>query len=235
MQKSAVNFKADSFHCPHCKVYAKQEWYNLAKGHLSEKGVDYYEGFVPGFSLSLCLRCGNYALWLDDKMVYPGSSIAPLPATAMPMSVKEDFLEGRNVVNASPRAAGALLRLALQKLMLCLGESGKNLDNDIANLARKGLPKKIYKALEALHVIGNEAVHPGTMSAKDDMNTAIALFNLLNMMVDIMISQPKNFNEICRRIPKSKKRNKGSRKKQKKRQRKAKKWQPVLKPTILYR
>jgi len=235
MQKSVLSVKADCFHCPHCRVYAKQEWYNIAKGHLSEKGVGYYEGFVRDLSLSFCSKCGKYALWLDDKMIYPASSIAPLPADAMPTDVKEDFLEGRNVVNASPRAAAALLRLALQKLIIHLGESGKNLDDDIANLARKGLPKKIYKALEAVRVIGNEAIHPGIISPKDDINTTIALFNLLNMIVDIMILQPKKFNEIYSKIPKSKKPTKKSRRKRKKKQKRAKKWESIPKPTILYR
>lgn len=236
MQKSALGFKADVFHCPHCRAYTKQEWYNAAKGHLSDKGVGYYEGFLENLFLSVCSRCRKYTLWLDEKMIYPVSSVAPWPIEDMPANVKDDYLEGRNVVNASPRAAAALLRLALQKLMVHLGESGKSLDEDLADLTRKGLPKKIRGALDAVRVVGNDAVHPGEINSKDDTYTAIALFNLLNMIVEVMISQPKKVNDLCTKLPnstmkpvrKSNKKGAGAR-------RRTKKWEPIPKPTILYR
>lgn len=236
MQKSALGFRADAFHCPYCRVYAKQEWYDVAKGHLSEKGVGYYEGFLEDLFLSACSRCRKYALWLDEKMIYPVSSVAPLPIEDMPVNVKDDFLEGRNVVNASPRAAAALLRLALQKLMVHLGESGKRLDDDLADLTRKGLPKKIRSALDAVRVVGNDAVHPGELNSKDDTYTAISLFNLLNMIVEVMILQPKKVNDLYTKLPNSKTPPiKKSNKKATKKQKRAKKWEPIPKPTILYR
>ena len=78
-------------------------------------------------------------------MIYPVSSKAPLPVEDMPKDVKEDFIEARNIVNASPRSAAALLRLSLQKLMIHLEEKGKDLNEDIKNLVKKGLPQKIKK------------------------------------------------------------------------------------------
>ena len=36
---------------------------------------------------------------------------------------------------------------------------------------------------------------------KDDADTAIALFELLNMIVDVMITQPKRVDEIYGKIP----------------------------------
>ena len=120
----------------------------------------------------------------------------------MPEDVKEDYEEARLVVEVSPRSAAALLRLALQKLMRHLGESGENLNDDIANLVKKGLPEKIQKALDALRVIGNNAVHPGELDLRDDKETALALFELLNMIVEVMITQPKKVNEIYDKLPK---------------------------------
>jgi len=148
-----------------------------------------------------CPHCKNYAIWIQEKIVYPESSPAPLPIEDMPEDVKEDYLEARSVVNSSPRGAAALLRLALQKLMIHLGEKGKNLNEDIANLVKKGLPEKIKKALDAVRVIGNNAVHPGEITLKDDKETAIALFELLNMIVEIMITQPKKVDQIYDKIP----------------------------------
>ncbi len=134
-------------------------------------------------------------------MIYPTGSIAPLPSEDMPEDVKADFNEARAIVQASPRAAAALLRLALQKLTIHLGGKGKNLNEDIKNLVRKGLPPKVERALDVVRVIGNNAVHPGKIDLRDDLDTAILLFELLNMIVDTMITQPRKVDEIYNKLP----------------------------------
>jgi len=90
-------------------------------------------------------HCNKYTIWIDKILIYPQSSSAPEPIEDMPEEVKQDYLEAKNIVNLSPRAAAALLRLALQKLMIHLGERGKNLNEDIASLVKKGLPKRFKK------------------------------------------------------------------------------------------
>ena len=237
LQEQILGFRAESFRCPHCGIYAKQEWYNVARGHLSEEGIGYYEGFLMDIHLSFCSRCGKYTLWADGRMVYPVSSIAPLPVENMPENVKEAFLEGRDVVNASPRAAAALLRIALLKLMIHLGESGKNLDDDIANLVRKGLPKKIRKAVTAVRFIGSDAVRPGEIDSRDNTYAAVALCDLLNMIVEVMISQPKKVSELYGKLPSSKKRTTKKRKKTShtRRRKRKKKQKKVDECSIFYR
>ncbi len=206
-------FEADAFHCPCCGAYAHQKWNKVIVQNAD--AVDSYK--IKDLSVSFCVRCNEYALWHtsymetgdlpyeEHKMIYPVSSIAPLPTEDMPEDVKTDFKEARNIVNASPRAAAALLRLALQKLMVHLGEKGENINSDIAELVKKGLPEKVQKALDGVRVIGNNAVHPGKIDLKDDKQTAITLFELLNMIVEVMITQPKKVDEIYDMIPDSKK------------------------------
>jgi hypothetical protein len=232
LQNPTLDFKANAFHCPNCGVYTKQEWYNLAKGVISEKGFDYYEGFISDLYLSLCTQCKRYALWLNDKIIYPALSIAPWPIEDMPLIVKDDFLEARGIINTSPKAASALLRLGLQKLMAYLGESGKNMELDISSLIKKGLPDKFRDALWAVRVIGIDAVHPGEISLKDDVDTAIALFNLTNMIVESTISQQRKVNQLYTTLPNPKPARK---RKTRKKPRKSKKREVIPKPTILYR
>lgn len=188
----APKFEADGFHCPHCDVYAHQKWFPMFSWSKKE---------FEDLSCSICERCGQYTVWFGNGMIYPSASTAPLPSEDMPGAVKEDFLEARNIVNSSARAAVALLRLALQKLMIELGEKGKKLDDDIGNLVKKGLPEKIQKALDVVRVIGNNAVHPGQIDLTDDAKTAIVLFELLNMIVESQIAQPKRVDEIFGSLP----------------------------------
>jgi hypothetical protein len=53
-------------------------------------------------------------------------------------------------------------------------------------------------------VIGNEAVHPGTLDLKDDLDTATKLFGLVNITAEQMISNPKHVKEIYAKLPESK-------------------------------
>ena len=62
----------------------------------------------------------------------------------------------------------------------------------------------IQKALDAVRVIGNEAVHPGTLDLKDDRDTAIKLFKLVNIIADQVISNPKHVEEVYGQIPEAK-------------------------------
>ena len=50
--------------------------------------------------------------------------------------------------------------------------------------------------LDTLRVFGNSAVHPGELDLKDDRSTAEKLFSLVNMIVDVMISQPKIISDL---------------------------------------
>ena len=106
-------FESVAFNCPHCDVYAYQEWRDIIATRNPGSPIN-----INDLKVCFCTKCKNYTLWINDKMIYPKSSAVPLPCDDMPDNVKFDYLEARMIFNESPRGAGALLRLALQKLMV---------------------------------------------------------------------------------------------------------------------
>lgn len=134
-------------------------------------------------------------------MLFPTSGTVPLPNEDMPDDIKRDYNEARSILEISPRGAAALLRLAIQKSCVFLGEKGKNLNADISNLVKKNLPVKVQKSLDYVRVVGNNAVHPGTIDMKDNKEIAEKLFDLVNLITEVMISQPKHVDELYESLP----------------------------------
>lgn len=190
-----------AFHCPSCKAYANQLWGNA---HASFGGGGFSK--IEGVTFAWCTHCHNESIWVGNKLIYPASTQAPPPNADLPEHILLDYDEASRIVGDSPRGAAALLRLCIQKLCKQLGESGKNINNDIAALVKKGLSPTIQKSLDLVRVIGNEAVHPGTIDLNDEPETAIALFNLVNIITEAMITQPKMIESLYESLP-SEKRN----------------------------
>lgn len=185
-------FEASAFNCPHtlCGAYAQQTWgdvYFMPEGAFVKIDIG---------KAVRCSHCNRFSVWVDEAIVYPSGSPAPRPHQDLPTAIIEDFEEARQIVLASPRGAAALLRLCIQKLCIHLGEPGKDLNSDIASLVEKGLPEKIQKALDLVRVVGNNAVHPGQIDIADDPATALRLFSLLNLITDVMISQPSQVDSL---------------------------------------
>lgn len=159
---------------------------------------------VHNLNISKCFSCDEIAVWVHDKLVFPAATEGPVPNPDLPDGVRRDYEEAGKILHISPRGSAALLRLAIQKLCAALGEKGKNIDEDIASLVKKGLSPLVQKALDSVRVIGNEAVHPGTLDLKDDRDTAIDLFRLVNIIAEQMISNPKHVEEVYRKLPAAK-------------------------------
>ena len=187
-----------SFTCPHCNTVSYMEY---GEHHFQRDFVR--NDFVNNLTIARCTNCGKKIIWIDDEYIYPQKQ-AVEPNEDMPSSVKSLFEEAGNVYTLSPRAACALLRLAIDRLCNELGENDRDINKNIGKLVSRGLPLRIQQALDVVRVVGNKAVHPGTIAFDvDDEQTAIMLMNLINMIVEYMISQPKQINEMFNQLPDS--------------------------------
>ncbi len=153
---------------------------------------------------SKCFNCKKIAVWVHRSLVFPPQRTGVAPNSDLPPEISRDFEEARSILGLSPRGAAALLRLCVQKLCAFLGEKGKNIDDDIASLVSKGLNPLVQQALDIVRVIGNEAVHPGTIDIRDDPDTAHELLVLVNLIADQMISHPKAVSEMYAKLPETK-------------------------------
>lgn len=193
-----------AFHCPHCYAYAHQRWISTVGGQY-DKGPDTATfNTMLAYSVSRCSHCNKYAIWYEEKMIYPNYSIAPLPEEDMPDEIKNDFEDARQVLTISSRSSAALLRLAVEKLCIHLGYSGDNINQAIGKMVADGLDPLVQQAFDTVRVIGNEAVHPGQIDLRDDPDTALQLFNLVNFIVREKISKPRQIQEIYNKLPQSK-------------------------------
>lgn len=202
------SFYQKAFTCPYCKVLAQIEWQALYDGNAYKLGYSIH--------IAICQVCKNYSLWqrcgfsqngkpqLVEEMLYPKLSAIP-PAEDMPVSIKAIYQEASNVLGDSPRAACALLRLALQELTVYLRDNfaeykslkGKNINEDIKELVKLGLSPKVQKALDIVRIAGNNAVHSTKeLDINDNPRIAYKLFEMLNFIVQEMITRPKEIDNL---------------------------------------
>lgn len=205
MQKNYVSpdYMKDSFTCPHCRTlslmnYIKVNYTNgIYQNTSNKKGV----GGTNWILIATCQNCKKEIIWIDNIYVYP-DIIAEEANADMPDSVKQLYDEASLIYNKSPRAACALLRLAIDRLCNELGETDRDINKNIGELVKKGLPKTVQQALDVVRVVGNKAVHPGQIVFDvDDKNTATMLMRLLNIIVERMITEPKEIDSLYQGLP----------------------------------
>jgi hypothetical protein len=190
----------NAYTCPYCGAYSAfrraqvQQVFGGSRSPVDEIIFQY------------CAVCDKRIIWDDGVMVHPISTYGLIPNSHLPEDIKSDYEEARKIAGLSPRGASALLRLAIDKLTKHVGAEGKTLDARIANLVSRGLDSQVQQMLDAVRVVGNEAVHPGQVDLRDDPEMMESLFWLVNEIADEMIAKPARINSIYSRLPESKQR-----------------------------
>src|SRR3984893_16056996 len=163
--------------------------------------------------VSRCYNCKGFTVWVRDRLVFPirGDELPEIvevdfreigedvqaDAEDMQQSEKdvqehpddvdessEDFEEAAAVLNKSPRAAAALIRICIQNMMPLLKETGQNLDERVASLLRKGLEVEIQQAMDVLQVIRKNPGQENHVDLRDETAIATRMFESLKEILE---------------------------------------------------
>lgn len=204
-------YKKSAFTCPNCSTFSRHDWtstlvnetYGQFTGYLVMDGE---KQTVSDLCLCKCEQCGYISFWYKEKLIWPLNTGVEIPLEEMPEDIKELYKEASYIVELSPRGSCAILRLALQKLCnrLANQDEKKKIDGAIKKLVEEGLPSTLQKAMDTVRIVGDEAVHPGEINIDDNKELAIAMFRLMNIIIEKMIVEPKEIDNLYNLMPDNK-------------------------------
>jgi hypothetical protein len=155
---------------------------------------------VQNVSISYCFSCNEMCLWVYDQVVWPRRAGDPELKPDAPPNVRRECEETSHTLEASPRGAVALLRLAIEKLCKELGVNGESLNEDLAFFVQEDLDARVQKVLDAARIIESNAVRPGQIGLGDDRATAETLAGLVNLICEKMIMEPRHLQEVYTKL-----------------------------------
>lgn len=201
-----------SYVCPHCgtktvseihpvieRVFEPFDVTSYARNHLpyDYKKVeleDIAKCYDPSFiCITKCLECNRPSLWHEDEIVWPVPKGIP-PKKEMPPEAKKFFKEAQEIIHISPRAACALLRIALELLVNYVGKLSptkgfREKDRLYDRINSLGVDPLTKDLLHTCRLTGNEFAHPGVINVegKDTLKLAVILSRLINHLVVVWI------------------------------------------------
>lgn len=182
-------FGKKSFTCPHCNCFSQHEWCAIQLDRSSVENSNHW-------TTTWCRHCEQYCFWEDQALVWPIKSGLLDPVDDCPANIKAVYDEARRVFPGSPRAAAAILRLAIQMICKEKGLPGKDLNSDIGKLVKDGLSSQIQQSLDLVRVVGNNAVHPGQIQIEENNDKIEKFFSLVNLIIDVLIVQPAKISTM---------------------------------------
>jgi hypothetical protein len=155
---------------------------------------------VQNVSISYCFHCNEMCLWVYDQLVWPRRAGDPEPKLHAPPNVRRECEKATQTLEASPRGAAALLRLAIEKLCKELEVSEESLKDDIAFFVREDVDARVQKVLDAARIIESNAVRAGQIGLGDDRATAETLSGLVNLICEKMIMEPRHLQAMYTKL-----------------------------------
>lgn len=184
--------RSSSYVCPHCGVLTHHIW-NQIPSDLG--GVKLRRPEI--WWASMCMHCRGNTVFRGSQFVYPVGLVGPLPAADMPPAVREVYEEARAVASASPRAAAALLRVAIEILVNDIEPGSGKLFVKIGKLVGRGLDPQVQRMLDSVRVFGNEGgAHPGEINMQEQSEMLQVLMFCVNTIVERIIAYPKQIAKV---------------------------------------
>jgi Domain of unknown function (DUF4145) len=172
--------RAPHFVCPHCGVDAQQLWQDADFPARGTGEVD------SALLRAECVLCHRRSYWIAGEMVWPHPTVGVAPPPDLAADLVDLYDEARSVAPISPRAATALLRLLVDRLVASLGAADGTLEDRIASLAAEGhLPAQVTEGLAAVRVQGSDGLRPGQIDADEEDDAAVV--ELLCLLVKAIV------------------------------------------------
>lgn len=149
------------------------------------------------YLIKQCQNCYKISFYdpINNKIIHPYIEYNMNPNEDLSDDIKDLLIEASHIVNSSPRAAMALLRLALDKMinnLLSDEDQSKNLKKKINIVFTKyNISEKIKDIAHSIRGIGNESVHPGTIMDNVDREEVLFVFDMINLIAEETLTLSK--------------------------------------------
>lgn len=186
-------YEATAFNCPYCHAYSQQVWSETCGELMPRFGRGRSIPLPCHVEASICLHCEKPCLWINEKLTIPNVSGMQPPNSDLSEDIQQLYIEASDIFNQSPRAAAALLRAALEKMLRGqLKGKGKNIYNMIQYFIEQGqLSSELAEYIHIIRDIGNDAVHAQTIVLNEKREDAAALFPFINYIAQEMLTKPR--------------------------------------------
>jgi hypothetical protein len=213
--------------CPYCQATVQQFDLGIVIQFTSSfPHQPYYETLFNGTQCSHCARVmiwhidssesgflqrQNQKLYLQHtdsgsikaKIIYPETrSIGESPNEDIPPEIQKIYEEARAVAPHSLRAANALLRTVLEKMVIGNGGEGAKLYHKIKNLADKNvITGQWAETLQNVRILGNEAAHPGEINFDEEVDAAFtnSIFSCINAFAQQTYTRKREDAELAKK------------------------------------
>src|ERR1700730_15976123 len=138
---------------------------------------------MANLHISNCHSCNGFSLWVGGLLVFPTR------IDKTPELVEQDLEEAAAILNKFPRGAAALMRVCIQRLVPLLEENGKELNQRVSSLVRKGLEMEMQQAKEVLQVLRSDPVQLSKLESHADKETVLRFLDSLKEVLERRMSQ----------------------------------------------
>src|ERR1700730_6587414 len=141
---------------------------------------------MANLHISNCHSCNGFSLWVGGLLVFPTK------IDKTPELVEEELEQAAAILNEFPRGATALMRVCIQKLVPLLEDNGKELNQRVSSLVRKGLEMEMQQAKEVLQVLRSDPTQLNPLEPQADRETALRFLDSLKEVLERRMSQNRD-------------------------------------------